>query len=249
MALVIAAFIRRWLAAPHVEVGEKGSKVLGDILDVDCELPPLPSPPHPMANGVESNSQLVRRRAPGQGAMWRRVFQDSNIYSIIVALCSGRDPDTANDGKQLSLAQGRLLRIIPHLAALNFNAVSTPPTFSSHAPGITNGASLASESAMRRSLLRFAALDMVDKSDVLMALSLVDFFESFVSIMRVTPYSAAKVETIRGLLRDATAADQGLRAALLSLPDRTVPEEADDLRRWLREVLPGGSVRVAGQLS
>jgi ATP phosphoribosyltransferase regulatory subunit HisZ len=97
----------------------------------------------------------------------------------------------------------------------------------------------------RRSLLQFAALDMVDKSDVLMALSLIDFFEAFVSVTRVSPHTAGKVEAIRALLREAMAGDDMLKAALLSLPDRTVEEEADDLRRWLREILPGESVRVA----
>lgn len=244
MGNVVAAFVRRWLAAPQVEVGEKGSRVLGDVLDVDCELPPSR---HGMANGDSGpHSQITLRRAPGQGAMWRRVFQDRAIYGLIIDLCSGHDADTANASKQLSLAQGRLLRILPRLAALNLTAVSAPSQIADGGRMVNGTSTTSSSSGGRRSLLQFAALDMVDKSDVLMALSVVDFFEAFVSITRVSPDSPGKIVAIRALLRDAMADDDDmLKVALLSLPDRTVPEEADDLRRWLREILPGGSSRVA----
>jgi hypothetical protein len=86
---------------------------------------------------------------------------------------------------------------------------------------------------------------MVQRSDTLMHLSLVDFFETLVSLMRVTEHSALKVDTLRAILGEATARDEVLREALLSLPDRTVEEEADDLRRWLQEVMPGEAVRLA----
>jgi hypothetical protein len=86
---------------------------------------------------------------------------------------------------------------------------------------------------------------MVAKEDVLMHLSLVDFFEALVSLLRVTEPSALKVETLWALLGEATAGDEVLREALLSLPDRTVEEEAEDLRRWLGEVMPGEEVRLA----
>jgi hypothetical protein len=85
---------------------------------------------------------------------------------------------------------------------------------------------------------------MVDKGDALMHLSLIDFFEALISLLRVTQYSSYKVETMRMLLREATKGDDVLKAALLSLPDRTVPEEADDLRRWLREITTSDPVRV-----
>jgi len=86
---------------------------------------------------------------------------------------------------------------------------------------------------------------MTDRSDDLMHLSLVNFFEVFVGLMRVTEHSAYKLETIRTIVAEAVAEDQELKDALLSLPDRTVEEEADDLKSWLREVMPGEAVRLA----
>ncbi|KAK3318074.1 hypothetical protein B0H66DRAFT_224669 [Apodospora peruviana] len=245
MTSLVAAFIRRWLAAPQVEVGQKGGKVLGDLLDIDCELPPPP----PSDGGVTAQTAIVLRKSTGQGKMWRRIFGDKGMYLFLLDLLAGRHADTSGDPHQLSLAQGRILRILPRLAALNFQVISQSP-FTASAPVQTNGHSRDEEGSSSGSrpgegLLQFAALHMVDKSDRLMHLSLVDFFETFVSLMRVTEYSAYKMETIRTLLRQATASDDLIKQSLVSLPERTVPEEADSLRRWLQEVMPGVTIRVA----
>lgn len=249
MTPVVGAFIRRWLAAPQVEVGHKGGKVLGDLLDIDCELPPPPPPPRDAPH-----TDLVLRKAPGHGKLWHLIFNEPPMYTTLLDLCAGRHPDTAGDLHQLSLAQGRVLRILPRLAALNFAAVSRS-TIPAPAPAhLTNGGSDDSEqdpSAARsrprpgEGLLQFAALRMVQREDLLMHRSLVDFFETFVSLMRVTERSPPKAETMRALIREATAGDGVLREALLSLPDRTVEEEAEALREWLREVMPGETVRLA----
>jgi len=248
MPLLVSDFVRRWLASPHVEVGQKGGIVLGNLLDIDCELPPPPPP----SSSSDMSQAIVLRKSPGQGKLWRRIFSDRDIYRLILDICSGRHPDTAADERQLTLAQGRLLRILPRLAALSFHAVTRSDIPSPVPSHLTNGARAAYEENQRQrtadSLLHFAALRMVDRRDRLMHLSLVDFFEGFVSLMRpgLTEYSPYKVETVRALLREATTQDAELRAALLSLPDRIVPEEAEELRRWLREVLPGEAVRVGG---
>lgn len=246
---LLAAFVRRWLAAPQVEVGQRGGKVLGDLLDIDCELPP-PSPPTRPVDPLHTNISL--RKAPGQGSLWRLLLTDDTMYALLLSLVSGRHPDTASSPHQLSLAQGRLLRILPRLAAINFRAVThshhTPP-----APAhLTNGSGDDQSSSNGNTtprpgegLLQYAALHMVHKSDVLMHLSLVDFFETLVSLLRVTEPSPLKVETLRALLARATAADEVLKEALLTLPDRTVDEEAEDLRSWLGEVMPGEAVRLA----
>lgn len=235
MTSVITAFLRRWLASPAVEVGQKGGKVLGDLLDIDCELPPPPPP----SQALDSTA-LVLRKSPGQGKMWGRIFGDRTTYLFLMALISGRHPDTSNP-HQLSLAQGRILRLLPRLAALNLPAIAqspfTPPTPSHR----TNGHSGDDSPAGPREgegLLQFAALHMVDKTDRLVHLNLVDFFQAFVSLMRVTQYSAYKIEVIKGVLREALRDDPVLKESLERLPEATIPEEADGLRRWLREVLP-----------
>ncbi|KAK2071067.1 hypothetical protein P8C59_005520 [Phyllachora maydis] len=248
---LLAAFIRSWLTSPHVAVAQQGSRVLGDLLDVDC---PLPPPPH----GPAPTAAVVLRRSPGTGRLWRAVLQDRTILALLVDLCAGRDPATSGDPKQLSLAQGRLLGILPRLATLNFDAVAAPrdsfptPVHSTNGTGHDSppvvqapvDTPATEPSSPHRSLLQWAALHMVDQRDILMRLSLVDFFAAFVSLMRVAPTSPSDMESIRALLREAMRADGSLRSELESLPDRTVPEEADDLRSWLRQLLPGESVLV-----
>ncbi|KAM7187342.1 hypothetical protein V8F20_011006 [Naviculisporaceae sp. PSN 640] len=242
MASLITAFLRRWLAAPAVEVGQKGGKVLGDLLDIDCELPPPPPPSQDL-----DAMALVLRKSPGQGKLWRRIFGDRTTYFLLLDLISGRHPDTANT-HQLSLALGRILRLLPRLAALNFHAVTQSPFTPTPAPvHRTNGYSSGAPAVTPREgegLLQFAALHMVDKTDRLVHLNLVDFFEAFVSLMRVTDYSAYKVETIKAILREALPADRLLKESLERLPETTIPEEADSLRRWLREILPS-EIQVA----
>ena len=245
--LLVSTFILRWLAAPQVEVGQKAGKVLGDLLDIDCELPPPPPPTRPVD---PLHTPLVLRNAPGEGRLWRLLFTDPPTYTLITDLVSGRHPDTANDPRQLSLAQGRLLRILPRLAAIDFRAVSHSPIVPRTPIHFANGTGDHDNDEQGRprpgeGLLQYAALRMVQRSDVLMHLSLVDFFETLVSLLRVTEASPLKLETLRAVLGEATAGDEVLREALLALPDRTVEEEAEDLRSWLGEVMPGEGASLA----
>ncbi|CRK32112.1 hypothetical protein BN1723_003799 [Verticillium longisporum] len=76
--------------------------------------------------------------------------------------------------------------------------------------------------ARQSGLLQFVALKMVDKSDLLMHLSLIDFFETL---------------TLREILSVALRGDDELRAALKRLPDRTVEEEAEDLQAFIQSVV------------
>ncbi|RYP92516.1 hypothetical protein DL770_001382 [Monosporascus sp. CRB-9-2] len=228
MKNVVTSFVAQWLSAPQVEVGEKGSRVLGDLLDVDCDSRP---PEGLSVNGTE----IAVRRPPGQGLMWRRIFHDRDIYALILSLCSRDGHQQRPDGgprlsdQQRTLAQGRLLRVLPRLAALNLSALSRTdfPDLNERYAGFEGDAGL----------LQFAALHMIDMEDMLMHLSLVDFFEALLSIQRVTPYSNYKMETLRSLVRDATARDEALKDAILTLPDRTVPEEAEELRSFIRDVM------------
>ncbi|KAK6953779.1 hypothetical protein Daesc_003741 [Daldinia eschscholtzii] len=215
---IITNFLTQWLSAPQVEVGEKGSKVLGDLLDVDCDTRP---PDGLSVNGTE----IAIRKPPGQGLLWRRIFYDRDVYDLILSLCTSHPLGT----KQQSLAQGRLLRILPRLAALNFRAV-TWTDFTElnlkYANTNSNGG-----------ILHFAALSMIDKEDMLMHLNLIDFFEALISIQRIAPFSTHKIDTLKSLVKDATAQDNVLKAAILTLPERTVPEEADELRQFIQEIL------------
>ncbi|KAK0663467.1 hypothetical protein QBC41DRAFT_329170 [Cercophora samala] len=261
MPSLVTSLLTAWLSSPKVEVGEKASKVIGDLLDIDCPRPPPPPPPAITTGATPFHHQLVLRRVPGRGELWKLIFHQPSTYNLLLDLISGRHPGTANNTSQLSLAQGRILRILPRLAALNIDAIAQSNILAPTPVHLTNGhltddedsdteMNGTDENATRNEnaatnppqpgegLLQYAGLRMVDKRDVLMHLNLVDFFEVFVSLMRITEYSATKEAIVKALLRDAVPHDDMLRDALNSLPDRTVEEEADGLRAWLRAVMP-----------
>ncbi|KAK3950562.1 hypothetical protein QBC32DRAFT_326031 [Pseudoneurospora amorphoporcata] len=327
MQKVVKALVRTWLGSSEVGVGEKGGRVMGDLLDVDCEQEPPARPQrgrgrgatgHALDAGMPTWHDMVLRKEKGEGKLWKRVFADEEVYGLLLDLLAGRHEDTdvtsttaghdGHDGhdedaeerrkqkaRQLTLAQGRILRILPRLAALDLEKIARsdslaapPPTpsyyaiaaptngttnnghstpqpngTSSNRPNqngddilIMNGISDSEEPTPLsfplpappkpgQGLLHFAALRMVDRNDMLMHLSLIDFLEAFVGLMRVTPHSEYKVAVVKEILREALLADGDdnnndklLRESLESLPDRAVDEEREGLRGWLAEVMP-----------
>ncbi len=283
----VAGLVACWLAAPQVEVGEAAARVLGDLLDVDCDARPPGGaggggggrdgrpPVNGDSGGRGGGAEIVpARKPPGQGLMWRRIFHDRDIYGLIISLCGGggggdddddggpqRRPDAEATGPRLSdqqrtLAQGRLLRILPRLAVLNLPALARTDFPDLHRRYGDDDDDDEDEDS-NAGLLQLAALHMVDRGDRLMHLCLVDFFETLLSTQRVviadghtsssigggsssssSSNGSSRMEILRGLVARATARDDVLRAALLSLPDRTVPEEADELRTFIRDVMP-----------
>ena len=229
--------VRRWLYSEDVGVAEKAARVLGDALETDCDvLPDLgQNPIHgapvngvAVSNGVQQQ-QLVRRTRPrGHARLWNLIIDHQPILSIITGSCSPSDDRTSH---QTTLSQGRLLRLLPRLAALNITAL----THTSYPEALP--ASSPSPSA-QRGLLPWAATVMVDKSDILMHLNLVDFFETLVSVVRVAENrTRAADQELSVLVKAAAEDDDRLREALRNLPDRTVEEEAEPLRTYINALL------------
>ncbi|ATY58541.1 hypothetical protein A9K55_003065 [Cordyceps militaris] len=238
---LVAALVARWLDVEDVGVGERAGRVLGDVLATDCCHHVVRDAPPPAINGIEV---VYRRQEPGHGRLWDLVLNSESIFALIPQLCSpsstqnndGNDAVPRRTERQVSLAQGRLLRLLPRLATLNLRAV-TESAFPQLLP--------LPQSVARHTgcgLLQWAALAMVDKADVLMHLSLVDFFETLVSVMRTAAVEDApspSTSVTGALVRAATANDSLLKEALLGLPDRTVEEEAEPLRIYIGQLLNG----------
>ncbi|KAK4205020.1 hypothetical protein QBC40DRAFT_271626 [Triangularia verruculosa] len=262
MPTLVTTLLTTWLSSPKVEVGQKATKVLGDLLDIDCARP-VPTPPPRLSSGAQpSHYELVIRRTAGYGKLWDLIFHTKNTYHHLLSLLTGRHPSTANNPSQLSLAQGRVLRILPRLAALDITAIAHSEIPALTPAHLTNGHLSSDEDSDNETtapppaqtqnsgtnppqegegLLQYAALRMVDKGDMLMHLNLVDFFEAFVSLMRITEWSEPKEQVIKRMLAEAVPGDEMLKNALDSLPDRTVEEEAAGLRMWMRAIMPATS--------
>lgn len=218
---VVEEFIRTWLSTPHVEVGEKATKALGDLLDVDCDRRSITT----KMNGLE----ITKNRSPGQGLLWRRILQDVEIYGLIFELCSFETAGTEVgqlDERQKSLAQARLLRVLPRLSALDFHAVSH-----TNFPDIERRYELLDG---EQGLLWFAATDMVNKAeDMLMHITVIDFFAEFLETMSMTEISQSTMDYLGRLLRKVTATDQTMYKSLeaIAVNPESPPELADLLIR------------------
>ena len=62
MQTLMLQYVETWLSTPHVEIGERATQALGDLLEVDCD----------HRNSAElttklSGLQLSSRMPPGQG--------------------------------------------------------------------------------------------------------------------------------------------------------------------------------------
>ncbi|RFU76869.1 hypothetical protein TARUN_5362 [Trichoderma arundinaceum] len=230
---VVEALISRWLETPDVGVGERAAKVLGDLLETDCETIRGEGVNGVGSQGNINGTEVVRRRIPGHGRLWRLILLQRPILELIKTLCS---PETADPPtrprRQTSLSQGRLLRLLTRLATLNIRAISQtafPDLFPLPAAAIQTAG---------QGILQWAALSMVSKSeDILMHLNLIDFFETFVSVMRVSRLTSEENAIVRNLVRAAAQEDDQLKEALRGLPNRTVEEEAEPLRSYINDIL------------
>jgi len=226
MKAVVEQFMQTWLSSPSVEVGEKATKSFGDLLEIDCDHRPTES----LASNM-SGLEITSRTLLGQGLLWRRIFQDKDIYASIFSLChhqtTGNGPGRL-DERQKTLAQARLMRVLPRLAALDFKSVTR-----SHFPDVESQYGL-DEGA--QGLLYFAAVKMVNKEDVLMHVTLIDFIAELLEAISMTDITRPTFAYLAKLLKAVTAADASMYKSLESLAlSPSCPPELVDLLVKLEE--------------
>ncbi|OJJ41441.1 hypothetical protein ASPWEDRAFT_35000 [Aspergillus wentii DTO 134E9] len=107
----------------------------------------------------------------GQGLVWRRIFTDRDVYGRLFSLCSLTDDGPGSLPKrEKTVAQGRLMGFLVKTGRLHWEMIS-----SLQIPEIE-------AKYQSSSLLHFAACQMVDKSDVLMHMTLLNFFHDLLEI-------------------------------------------------------------------
>ncbi|KAF4627470.1 hypothetical protein G7Y89_g10684 [Cudoniella acicularis] len=217
---VVENFLRVWLSTPHVEVGEKATQALGNMLEVDCDWRSSAAIDTKM-----SGMQLASRTPPGQGLLWRRIFQDRDIYQLVFSLCSFQTVGVNEgqlDERQKSLAQARLLRILPRLSALDFHAITQ-----THFPDVEITYGLQEG---QYGLLYFAAVDMVDKEgDMLMHITLIDFFADLLNVISTTELTRPTMDYLASLIKKVATSDTTLYKSLesMALSPESSPELVD----------------------
>ncbi|KAI9777958.1 MAG: hypothetical protein M1839_008493 [Geoglossum umbratile] len=168
MKEVVSELVILWLCTPDTEVAEKAAGVLGNLLEVDCGT----SDAGDIDVDMEDSGNSGGKNGRGQGLMWRRIFGDRDIYSLLFSICSLKTAGTGEgqqSKREKTLSQARLLGLLQRLAMLDFGAITHSHHADLEAPYGLQGD--------REGFLDFAAVHMVDtKDDVLMHMTLIDFF-------------------------------------------------------------------------
>ena len=205
MAALVQQLVQTWLSAPSVEVGQKATDVLTELLEIDS-----PNRKPGMLNAEMNGGKLeLRAESKGQGLLWRRIFGEKEIYGSIFQLCG---EDSQLDEKQKSLAQARLLRLLPRIAVLDLDALSTP----------------ASVQNAQNGLLWWASTKMVDRSDVLMHITLLDYVVDLLGAfsLQLNQLTSSQVEALGGLVNEVMEGDGTITKSLeaLAMNEETSPE-------------------------
>lgn len=164
-AELVVSLVELWLSTDTTAVAQAAFDVLWSLLEVDHPKPP--------GNRRHTNGDQGREEdTGGQGLMWRRIFGDKNVYGLLFSLCSlnnvGQPGQLAKREKTIS--QGRLMDMVVKVGGLDW-----PMIVKSHFPDIESLYSC-------HNLLDFAASKMVDTDDVLMHMTLINFFRDIIRI-------------------------------------------------------------------
>lgn len=213
----ILQLIKTWLSAESVEVGHRATEVLADLLELDSPNRKAGTLSFEM-NGGKSE---LKAEPQGQGLLWRRIFGDAEIFGAMFDLCS---ENGALDERQRSLAQARLLRLLPRLAALDIDVLRTPLTGASD-----------ERIHVEKGMLWWASMEMVDRMDVLMHITLLDFFADLLKRLggfgdyECVELKQAQLDFVVSLTKDMCQKDLAVAALVVELDQL---EEEPEKGKW-----------------
>lgn len=151
MPELVTALIELWLCSQETAVANLAHQVLLGLLK---------------PGEIQAPSETY-----SHSLMWRRMFRDRDVYSLILSLCSLTPNGQVHQPtkKEKSISQGRLFDLLVHIDCEMIRSTHFPHMEGRY--GIGDGG-----------LLEFATLHMVDcKEDVLMEVTLVDFLAKYLS--------------------------------------------------------------------
>ncbi|EAW12626.1 uncharacterized protein ACLA_010520 [Aspergillus clavatus NRRL 1] len=158
---LVGSLVELWLSTTSTAVAQASLDVLWALLEIDLASP-LDNDTHTRGAGQTFS---------GKGLVWRRVFKDKDVYGRIFSLCSLADREPGGLPKrERTVAQGRLMGFLVMAGNLRWDVIS-----SSQLPEIEAKYS-------SRSILDYAACHMVDKRDVLMHMTLLNFLRDLLEI-------------------------------------------------------------------
>jgi hypothetical protein len=162
---LVVSLVELWLSTDNTTVAQAAFDVILSLLEADHAKQPR--------NGNRTNGgQSGDDDSGGQGLMWRRIFGDKNVYGLLFSLCSLSNVGQPGQltKREKTISQGRLMDMLAKVGSLDW-----PVIVESHFVDIESLYSC-------HNLLDFAVSKMVDTDDVLMHMTLINFFRDIIRI-------------------------------------------------------------------
>lgn len=158
---LVASVVELWLSTSSAAVAQAALDALWALLEADLV--------SPREKGEHDHSSYDG--CAGPGLMWRRLFTDKDVYGLLFSVCSLQDDAPGSLSKrERTVAQGRLMSFLVKAGRVRWDIISE-----SHVADIE-------AKYQSKSLLHFAACRMVDSSDVLMHMTLLDFYRELLEV-------------------------------------------------------------------
>jgi hypothetical protein len=168
---VMLAIVRLWLCTEDAGVATQAEELLTSLLEVSKNEPV----------SIDGKSSL---HTYGTGPIWRRLFGDRDISSLYYHYTSLKNlsspPLPLLNKRNKTISQARLLSWLPRVAAMDWNAVTSPYRLDAE-----KEVGLKEE----QGLLHYAALKMVDtEDDMLMHMTLIQFYSVLITTVKAKPH-------------------------------------------------------------
>ena len=162
---LVQCLLTTWLSSDSTELAERSLEVIVALLAVDS----------PNSSTVLSVGRTFAE-ATGQGLLWRRIFHDPDVYTILFDWTSlsksNRDLKTKKGLQLVTISQARLFDFIARVAPFDWSTITN-----SSLPHVeTQYMTHIGDTQPVGGLLRYAGSQMIDKDDVLMEVLRQEFF-------------------------------------------------------------------------
>jgi len=170
---LVKCLVTTWLSSESTEVAERSVEAISALLTVDS--------PGTLTM-IAAEGRMAETQ--GQGLLWRRIFQDPEVYSVLfewTSLSSSRRDIKTKKGMQLvTISQARLFDFIVRASQLDWTAITT-----SSLPEIEDKYVSSSTTIEHPygGILRYAASHMIDRKDYLMEFLRQDFFVKLLGVV------------------------------------------------------------------
>lgn len=156
---LVASLVELWLSTSSTAVAQAALDTIWTLLEID------------LASPLELGEHEPDGTTAGQGLFWRRIFTDKDVYGLLFSICSLEDNGPGGISKRdKTVAQGRLMGFLVKAGQLRWDIIS-----SSQVADVET-------KYQSDSLLHFVACRMVDRGDVLMHMTLINFFHDLLAI-------------------------------------------------------------------